>query len=538
MKYTHPEDDYFDKLTEPELWKRYCGFLDLTVQEFMEIQENLLLDQIDRVWPSVLGKRIMGNEKPMSMTDFRSRVPFTSYEDYEPHLSNKDEDALACKPGFWCHSSGRMGQFKWFPHSPEFIERANKACVSIVALASTKERGKMNFAPGFHMLLVLPKAPYMSGATIDSMAKYISFRAIPPRDNESTLPFQQQVAAGFQIALKEGVDIITAIASVLVKMGEQFEEQARRTKFTVSMLHPAVLSRLIRAKLRARREHRPMLPRDLWPSKALVTSGMDTSIYKQAITRYWGAEPCEFYGCAEGLIIAMHGWNKNGLYFLPDIAFYEFIPEKEVQKWQADPSYQPSTVLYDEVEEGQLYEVVITQLYGMPLLRYRMKDIVKFTGMADKETGVRLPHIRFQRRVGETIDLAALARLDERTLWQALANTGLRYADWAATKEYDGDSTYLRLHIELKDGASSERVAELMDQNLKLIDVDYRDLESYLGLNPVKVTLLPPGTFDRYTDRQRAAGADLAHLKPPHVNASQDTVRALEELSQDITNAS
>jgi len=214
------------------------------------------------------------------------------------------------------------------------------------------------------------------------------------------------------------------------------------------------------------------------------------------------------------------------------MVFYEFIPEEEVQKWQADSSYQPSTVLYDQVQEGQLYEVVITQFYGMPLLRYRMKDLVKFVGLEDKKTGVRLPTMEFQRRVGETIDLAALARLDERTLWQAIANTGLHYSDWIATKEYDGNNTYLRLHIELKESASPEKVADMVDEHLKLIDVDYRDLESYLGIHPVRVTLLRPGTFGRYTDRQRAAGADLAHLKPPHVNAPEDTVSALQELSQ------
>ncbi len=249
------------------------------------------------------------------------------------------------------------------------------------------------------------------------------------------------------MALRNGVDVIGAIASVLVKMGEQFEEHASHTKLTASMLHPAVISRLLRAQLRARREHRSMLPRDLWPSKAIVTSGMDTAIYKKAIERYWGSDPCEFYACAEGMILAMQGWNKKGLYFLPDIAFFEFIPEDEVQKWQADESYQPRTVLYDELREGELYEVVITQLYGMPLLRYRMKDLIRITGLKDAETGVNLPQMQFQRRVGETIDLAALARLDERTLWQALANTGLRYARLVgACKEYDGEQAFLRLY--------------------------------------------------------------------------------------------
>jgi len=528
-----PEDKYFEQLTQDELWKRYCGFLDFSVDEFMAVQQQLLLDQIDRVWSSPLGRKVMGDRKPASVDEFRALVPLTTYDDYEPYLSEKREDALACEPALWCHSSGRMGQFKWFPHSPEFLERSNRACLSIVTLASTNERGKVNVAPGFKFLLVLPPAPYMSGAMIDSMAKHVSFRALPPRDSVSALGFQERVAAGFQMALRDGVDVIGAIASVLVKMGEQFEGQASRTKLTASMLHPAVLSRLIRGKMRSKREHRPMLPRDLWPSKAIVTSGMDTAIYKKAIERYWGSDPCEFYACAEGLILAMQGWNKNGLYFLPDIAFYEFIPEAEVRKWQADSSYQPSTVLYNEVQEGGLYEVVITQLYGMPLLRYRMKDLMRVTGLSDPQTGVALPHMQFQRRVGETIDLAALARIDERTLWQALANTGLKIVDWSASKEYDGEQAFLRLFVELKEEATPERVAALVDEHLKLVDVDYRDIESYLGLQPIRATLLPKGTFLRYAERQRKAGADLAHLKPPHVNASEDTLRALRELSQD-----
>lgn len=530
-----PEDKYFQSLTQEELWRRYCGFLDLSVTQFMALQEQLLMDQLERVWASPLGKQVLGERKPASVQEFRSLVPLTTYAEYEPYLGERREDVLACKPAMWCHSSGRMGQFKWFPHCQEFLERANRACLSIVVLASTRERGRVNIGPGFRFLLMLPPAPYMSGSMIDSMAKHVSFRALPPRDSVSQLGFQERVAAGFQLALRDGVDVIGAIASVLVKMGEQFESHASRTKLSRSMLHPAVLSRLIRGKLRASREHRPMLPRDLWPSKAIVTSGMDTAIYKQAIERYWGSEPCEFYACAEGLILAVQGWNKNGLYFLPDIAFFEFIPEAEVRKWQADATYQPATVLYDELKQGELYEVVITQLYGMPLLRYRMKDLVRITGLRDPETGVALPHMQFQRRVGETIDLAALARLDERTIWQALANTGLRIVDWSACKEYDGEQAFIRLLLELLGNETAEEVAARVDEQLKAVDVDYRDLESYLGLQPVRVTLLSQGTFLRYTDRQRKAGADLAHLKPPHVNASEDTLSSLRELSQHAT---
>ncbi len=42
----------------------------------------------------------------------------------------------------------------------------------------------------------------------------------------------------------------------------------------------------------------------------------------------------------------------------------------------------------------------------------------------------------------------------------------------------------------------------------------------------VKATVLPHGAFATYTSQRQAEGADLAHLKPPHVNPS-DKVLAL-----------
>ena len=88
-----PEDQYFKELTQQELWKRYCGFLDLEVKDFMAIQEELLLDQLDRVWPSRLGKKILGKSKPGSVEEFRQIVPLTTYDDYESELADQNADA-------------------------------------------------------------------------------------------------------------------------------------------------------------------------------------------------------------------------------------------------------------------------------------------------------------------------------------------------------------------------------------------------------------------------------------------------------------
>jgi hypothetical protein len=41
------------------------------------------------------------------------------------------------------------------------------------------------------------------------------------------------------------------------------------------------------------------------------------------------------------------------------------------------------------------------------------------------------------------------------------------------------------------------------------------------------VTLLPKGSFAAFTAQKQAEGADLAHLKPPHVNPSAKVLSLL-----------
>ena len=217
--------------------------------------------------------------------------------------------------------------------------------------------------------------------------------------------------------------------------------------------------------------------------------------------------------------------------FFPDNVFLEFIPHEEVVRSQEDKNYQPSTVLLNGVEEGKLYEVVITQFYGMPLLRYRMQDIIKIVALKDDEAGVALPHINFAYKIGETIDLGGLTKLDEKTIWQAIANTGIKYTDWSACKEYEHNQSFLRLFLELKEERDATEVETMIDEQLKIIDTDYKDVDSYLNLQPLRVTLLSPGTFQRYTEERIKEGADLAHLKPAHMNAPESVIQCLLQLS-------
>ena len=46
-------------------------------------------------------------------------------------------------------------------------------------------------------------------------------------------------------------------------------------------------------------------------------------------------------------------------------------------------------------------------------------------------------------------------------------------------------------------------------------------------MDPLRVTLLPLGSHQRYYETRQREGADLAHLKPPHMNPSDQVLRVL-----------
>ena len=72
-----------------EIWQKYCGFLDLSVSEFMEIQNSLLLEQIHLFERSELGRSIFKNKHPKTVAEFRRMIPLTEYNDYAHILLSK-----------------------------------------------------------------------------------------------------------------------------------------------------------------------------------------------------------------------------------------------------------------------------------------------------------------------------------------------------------------------------------------------------------------------------------------------------------------
>ncbi len=115
------EDKFFTSGDLTKAWERFCGFLDLSLQDFMSIQKHLLLEEIDLIEATPIGKKFLNHAgspvKPTTVDEFRRLVPLTTYEDYAPLIGNRQEDAIGQKAAYWAYTSGRGGSSKWIPYT-------------------------------------------------------------------------------------------------------------------------------------------------------------------------------------------------------------------------------------------------------------------------------------------------------------------------------------------------------------------------------------------------------------------------------------
>jgi hypothetical protein len=465
--------------------------------------------------------------------EFRSQIPLTTYEDYAPYLLERREDFLPEKPLFWQRTSGRSGEYsiKWVPVTERFFNETGIYIVTWAIFSSCKERGDIRYRDHDKLLYGMAPPPYPTGALARALHRELVLDVFPPMGEAEVMAFQKRMEEGVRMALSRGMDYLFALSGVLVGVGERISQgMGGGAKLSLSELR--ALPRVGRALLKSKLARRPLLPKDLWKLKGLVSAGADSSVLRERIKYYWGRYPLESYACAEVGIMAFQTWDYKDMTFVPTIAFLEFIPEEEHLKSKQDPTYQPRTVLLDELEAGKRYEFVFTSFHGGPFIRYRIGDMIKVNALRNERLNINLPQIAFHSRVDDIIDIGGFTRLTEKAIGQAIEDSGLAYAGWTARKEVEDGEPVLQMYVELKEEANPAHIPPwearyAIHRSLKRLDQDYANLEEMLDRQPLRVTLLPRGVFERYMAEQVAAGAELAHLKPPQVNASDKMIERL-----------
>jgi hypothetical protein len=344
-------------------------------------------------------------------------------------------------------------------------------------MGSATEKGKFNVSPKDRIFYGFAPLPYMTGLIPPALNDVLGFEFLPPIKEGEKLSFTQRNKLGFKMGLSKGIDYFFSMGSVAYFISKSFSASGSESSGNKDMelkLSPLMMFRVLRAKIRCKKQKRSLMPKDVFKLKGFLCAGTDNACYKDELEELWGVRPGEIFAGTEPAIIGTESWNKNGMYFFPDTCFYEFIPEEEMNKSLADKKYQPKTVLMDQVIPGEKYERVISVFKGGAFMRYRIGDVYQCIGLSSKEDETKIPRFRFLDRVPDVIDIAGFTRITENSIQNVVSLSGLPILDWFAVKEYtENNKPFFHMYVEIKPVAFAANAisGEILREHLKVFQV-------------------------------------------------------------------
>ncbi|MEG1594642.1 MAG: auxin-responsive protein, partial [Oscillibacter sp.] len=79
-------EDKLKQNSREQIWQEYCGFLDMSLTDYMYTQRRLMEEQM-ALWSACpLGRQILRGKQPATIEDLREQLPLTSYADYADAL--------------------------------------------------------------------------------------------------------------------------------------------------------------------------------------------------------------------------------------------------------------------------------------------------------------------------------------------------------------------------------------------------------------------------------------------------------------------
>ena len=256
--------------------------------------------------------------------------------------------------------------------------------------------------------------------------------------------------------------------------------------------------------------------RKMWPKFSYISGvgGDGFQVYDTLIRdRYVGDDDyINLYSgitASEGLWSTIVRENDTGSVIAPKAAFIEFLPV------EAGDDFTQCLTL-DQVEEGKVYELIITNLSGF--YRYRMSDAVKVTGFYNKT-----PVVEFMYRVNRTINLAEEKTTEKAlqvTVENAMKEFGISIYDFSVypdTSVTPNNYIFLIDPIREYPEVDMEALRECIFRHLIEANPVYYECYEDKWLGKPEVYFLQPQTSLLYRDMMVMRGASLNQLKPVRV---------------------
>lgn len=528
----------------------------------MKAQEKVLRKILRKNASCELGKKL-GLKNIRSISEFQSKVPLTTYADYEPYVDrmlNNGEKRLTFSGRNirYCSSSGSVGKPKMLPKS--FIDLWNMQHIGFTMAVTTASRhlraqgkklisqmgplavnlsghktpdGKMsNGAAQIPIRMLRPLLPFFCTSPVELLypnledkldTSYLHLRFCLENEKISylgsivvTLLTQtfDYLEDNWQMLcddIEKGIinPNIDCTEGIRRKYGKRFKPNPERA-----------------AKLRAEFEKgfdEPIAPR-IWP-RLQWTYGMmgsNLAVYIAKLRKYIGKDvPIHNmgYAAAEGFFAVPTRLDADDYVLTPYTLFFEFLPVNEDEE-KADCAAKP--LLINELEEGKYYEVIVTNSSG--LYRYRMEDVVKVTGRYNDTPTVKLMfrqnlsmNVANEKSTTDMIDAAA-GIVGEKA--------GVEFRGYSFYSDYSTKPPRYVMLAEtvgdIPDDKTKEKMIAALDSAMDGINEKYYKYRRWGMLGRPEVLFLEHGTYAAYSKSLQDKGVVLNQIKPVTVINSKE----------------
>ncbi len=510
--------------TKKEIWNTFCGFLDYTMDEYMQVQNRLMEEQIDFWSGSEIGQSILKGKVPKTIQEFRDNVPLTAYEDYADILLQKRAGSVPMNPVVWIETTWEGGRLpiKVAPYSRSMLDTYKKNIICCLLLSTSNQKGEFDVKVDDKVLYGLAPLPYATGLFPVLLNEEINLKFLPDPVEAQKMSFSERNKLGFEMAMKSDVEFFFGLGSVLYAISKNLMESSSKSSGASSILKYPIkrIIQFLKAKKISKSENRQIMPKDLFNLKGFMVAGTDNQYYKDDLEEMWGIRPMEIFAGTEPALVGTETWSRDGMYFFPNSCFYEFIKEEDSLRLIDEPDFKPRTYLMNEVVVGEKYEFVVTVLKGGAFARYRVGDIYECVGLTNKEDSTNIPRFRYVDRVRNIIDIAGFTRITEYSISEAIRHSKVSVVNWIVRKEItENNRPFMKLYVEIEreyltnNPMSSQILKELLTTYYKYIDQDYKDLKKILGIDPLEIEVLKVDAFVKY---RATYGKQLRRVNASH----------------------
>ena len=471
--------------------KKRIHQIELFMKYPCDVQDELIKKLVQQARETEIGRKY-NFESIRNVSDYTSRVPISSYEDYCPYIERlmKGEQNILwpSEVRWFAKSSGTTNaRSKFIPVTPEALEdchfKGGKDMISIYVNNHPDTKvftGKGLSIGGSHQINKLnPNANSYFGDVSAVIMK--------------NLPLWAQYARtpSLDIALMDDWE------AKIEKMAAVTSEVNVTSIHGVPTWTIVLLERIMALKGASN-----IL--EVWPNlEVFIHGAVAFAPYRTLFQQLMPSQKMRYmesYTASEGFFGIQDMTHEDELLLMLDYGiFYEFIPFEELE------TENPSALTLDQVEIGKNYAMIISTNAG--LWRYKIGDTVKFTSLNPFRIKVSGRTKHFINAFGEEL----IIENAETAITEACSATNAILTNFTAAPVYidagakGGHEWILEFAQEPDD---LDRFTRILDAELKKVNSDYeakRHKEVALQL-PI-VHSAPEGTFYEWMKKKNKLGS-------------------------------